>query len=225
MERIPEPELMLEALQVRAYAEANFEEPHARVIAMFQASFEDWAGQGTVLDLGCGPGDIAFRFARAYPECRVDAFDGSEPMLAEGRARLGVSGLSDRVTFHQVLFPTEPGPRPRYDGIISNSLLHHLHDPQIFWEEIKRYAKPGAPLFIVDLLRPDTLESAMALRDQYTQGEPEVLRKDFFNSLCAAFTLEELECQLRTAGLSFLDVQVVSDRHVLIKGRYQAPKS
>ena len=39
MERIPEPELMEDEAQARAYAEANFAEPHSHFIELLQAVF------------------------------------------------------------------------------------------------------------------------------------------------------------------------------------------
>jgi hypothetical protein len=53
----------------------------------------------------------------------------------------------------------------------------------------------------------------------YAAGEPEVLRRDFYNSLLAAFTIEEIQVQLTGAGLSGLAARSVSDRHVVISGR------
>jgi hypothetical protein len=47
--------------------------------------------------------------------------------------------------------------------------------------------------------------------------EPPILKKDFFNSLCAAFTIEEAKIQVQEAGLP-LEVAQISDRHMLIKG-------
>ncbi len=53
---------------------------------------------------------------------------------------------------------------------------------------------------------------------RYSGGEPEILRRDFLNSLLASFTPAEIESQLRTAGLPELVVNVVSDRHLVVCG-------
>jgi hypothetical protein len=52
---------------------------------------------------------------------------------------------------------------------------------------------------------------------QYAAGEPEILKRDFYNSLLAAFTPQEVEAQLAGAGLN-LSVDVISDRHMVIHG-------
>jgi SAM-dependent methyltransferase len=219
MERIPEPELMLDPEQALAYARADFEEPHARFVELFQDCFYAEPIAGHVLDLGCGPGDIAIRFAKANPGSRVDGIDGSQVMIDAGREALHGSGVADRIRLVHGLLPTDAPPRERYDAIISNSLLHHLHDPSVLWQAVSRYAEPAAPVFIMDLMRPDSREAAEALVEEHAAGEPEILRRDFFNSLLAAFRPEEVREQIKAAGLHSFAVEAVSDRHLIAFGR------
>jgi hypothetical protein len=82
---------------------------------------------------------------------------------------------------------------------------------------VTQYAAPGAAVFIMDLRRPDSRERAGALVDEYAGTEPEILRRDFFNSLLAAFRPEEVTEQLAQAGLP-LRVEVVGDRHIIVHG-------
>lgn len=218
MERVPEPELMDDAAQAAAYACADFEEPHARYIELFHETFPDEAITGTVLDLGCGPADITIRFARAHPDCAVHGVDGAEAMLAHGRDRLKREGLAERVRLIHGYLPGVALPLSKYDAVISNSLLHHLRDPMVLWNAVKDHAKPAAPVFVMDLLRPFRVEDARSLMEQYAAGEPEVLRRDFFHSLCAAYRVDEIEAQLAAAGLPSLQARVVSDRHLIVSG-------
>ena len=200
MQRVTEPELMTEEEQAIAYANADFEAPHSRVIELFRRTFPDWPGHGRVLDLGCGPGDIAMRFARAYPGCVVDGVDGAAAMLNVGREILKKdASLSARVNLLEVMLPHQRPPHDQYDAMISNSLLHHLHDPAVLWNAVLDYAKPDAPIFIIDLMRPGTPEEAQRLTDLYTVGEPAVLRRDFHASLFAAFTPGEVRQHLAQA--------------------------
>jgi SAM-dependent methyltransferase len=219
MQRQPEPELMTDPAQAAAYANADFEAPHSRVIDLFRPAFPDWPGTGHVLDLGCGPGDIALRFARAYPHCQIDGIDGAAAMLEAGRPQLNQHpDLAARIHLHHIRLPDQSPPRPAYDAVISNSLLHHLHDPTVLWNAVAAYARPNAPIFVVDLMRPADPETAAALTDQYCVGEPDVLRHDFYHSLLAAFTPAEVTQQLQAAGLAHLHVETISDRHLLIRG-------
>jgi SAM-dependent methyltransferase len=218
--RIPEPELMDEAAQAKAYADADFAAPHERCVDLFAASWPASRGAvaGVALDLGCGPADVVVRAARRFPGLVVDGVAGAEAMLALGRARVAAHGLVNRVRLYRAFLPDDPLPRTGYDIVTSNSILHHLHDPQALWRTLWRAAAPGAHVFLMDLMRPSSTEEAAAMTDRYAAGEPEILRRDFHASLLAAFTPDEVRAQLAEAGLASLRVDVVSDRHLTVSG-------
>ncbi|MDQ3622562.1 MAG: class I SAM-dependent methyltransferase [Verrucomicrobiota bacterium] len=218
--RIREPELMEDAEQARAYAQADFEQPHSNFIRLFGEAFPEVDVVGQVIDLGCGPGDIAIRFARAFPRCTIHGIDGSAAMLDAGEALLARGAdVRDRVRLIHGLLPHATMPLERYDAVISNSLLHQLHDPQTLWECVKRFAAPGALVFVMDLRRPASLEEAERLRSEYVSNEPDVLQRDFYKSLLAAFEPEEIQAQLATADLSHFIVKSIGDRLVTVSGR------
>jgi ubiquinone/menaquinone biosynthesis C-methylase UbiE len=219
MERIPEAQLMDDFEQARAYALADFEEPHSRFIALFRERFPDEAMDGVALDLGCGPGDITRRFAEAFPACRIHAVDGAESMLMFARQMIDFGMLHERVRLFKRLLPTDSLPKAQYDAVICNSLLHHLEDPMVLWQSVRQFAKPGAAVFVMDLMRPESLEQAESMRREYAANEPLVLQHDFYNSLLAAYTPDEVKGQLHKAGLEQLAVEAVSDRHLLVSGR------
>lgn len=219
MKRVLEPELMTNSEQARAYAQADFEEAHNSFVRTFGEKF---TGEitGFVLDIGCGPGDVTTRFARAYPGCTVHGIDGSPAMLRCGREILaGLDDLRDRIELFEARLPEGEPPQAAYDAVISNSLLHHLPDPRVLWESVGRYARPEAPVFVMDLMRPVSVGEAQRLVELYSSGEPEVLRRDFFNSLLAAFEPGEIKEQLEQSDLDHLDIEVISDRHVIVFGR------
>ena len=217
MERIPEPELMNDPEQVLAYSNADFAAPHQSVIENFSQIFPDDPPLQNVLDLGCGSGDVTTRFAHRYPSCKIDAVDGAEEMLKQAEILIKKESLSDRITLHHQPLVNCTFNKT-YDAIISNSLLHHLHEPQHLWLIIKQYVKTNTVIYVCDLFRPDTTQQASELVDQYANKEPEILRKDFYNSLLAAFTPDEVRTQIDNAELDSLNIDVVSDRHMLIYG-------
>ena len=222
MQRVPEPELMDEFEQARAYACADFSEPNERFVAYLAETFPELR-RGTLLDLGCGPGDIVLRLAARYPEFVLHGLDGSEAMLGFGRARLReLPAWRERVHFIQGILPGAALPRESYDVIVSNSLLHHLHEPRVLWNTIRAVGAPGAPVLVMDLCRPDSRRAAREIVETYAADEPELLKRDFYNSLCAAFELSEVRDQLRDCGLPDLEVRTVSDRHLLVAGRLPA---
>lgn len=218
MERIPEPELMDGSEQARAYAEADFAAPHQRFVALFQETAAGQRPGDTVIDLGCGPADVLVRFAHAFPHTTLLGIDGAAAMLEHGRRRVAAQGLAARIRLQACHLPVEHWPFGRFPVVISNSLLHHLHEPQVLWSTVRACALPGARIFVMDLLRPASRARAQALVDEYAAAEPAVLREDFFNSLCAAFTVAEVRAQLQAAGLDELAVREVSDRHLIVSG-------
>lgn len=219
MKRTPEPELMDTDAQAAAYAHADFEQPHNMYIQLFRETFSGKAVTGHVLDLGCGPADITIRFARAFPDCTMDAVDGAGQMLKYGRIAVAAAGLAQRIRLIHGHLPGAALPHTAYDAVISNSLLHHLRDPLVLWHAVRAHAKTGAPVFIMDLMRPNSVDRARSLMEEYAGGEPDVLKQDFFNSLLAAYSVEEVRQQLAQTGLDHLNVQAVSDRHLIVSGR------
>jgi SAM-dependent methyltransferase len=220
MKRIVEPELMSAEEQARAYAKADFAAAHSSYPKLFAGKFPRRPKRATVLDLGCGPCDVTIRFAQANPGCTFHAVDGSAAMLRFARAAIKRQhGLARRIKLIEGFIPGAPIPPRSYDVILSSSFLHHLHDPQVLWQTIRQYAKRGTIVFVPDLRRPASRAKAREFLRKYSGGEPEVLRRDFYNSLLAAFTPAEVRRQLKQAGLTSLNVEIVSDRHLLVSGR------
>ncbi len=216
MPRVLEPEVMDDPEQVQVYARADFEEENQGLVDRFREYFPDFA-QGHILDLGCGPGDIPIRIARALPGCRVTGIDASAPMIRLAEEAAAEAGLSSRVSFRCGRFQ-DTDFSDQGDAAVSNSLLHHLPNPLQFWNRLRQLVKPGSPVLVMDLLRPDSSEAAQAIVDQYAANEPGVLRRDFYNSLLAAFTEDEVAAQLAQMNLTRLLIDVVDDRHWVVGG-------
>ena len=219
MRRVPEPELMEGQEQARAYAHADFEEPHSRFLTLLQETLPVQEVGPWVVDLGCGAADISIRVARAFPACRVHGVDASQAMLDYGRQAIRDVSLEDRIQLYSGYLPGVTLPRANYDTIVSNSLLHHLPDPLILWREVRRWSRLGSGVFVMDLLRPDDRRRARELVRAYCGDEPEILQRDFYHSLLAAYRPDEVSDQLREADLANLEVRTVSDRHLLVTGR------
>lgn len=218
MQRIPEPELMDSPDQAQAYADADFEEANTLFSDSIGAHFGTRL-EGMALDLGCGPADIVCCLAHRYPGLHFYAVDGSAPMLVMGETVVAQHGLADRVTLLQRYLPCDDLPLTQYDLITSNSLLHHMHDPNDFWNMIVKFGRTDTRVLVMDLLRPQNEASAQALVEQYAADAPQVLRTDFYNSLFAAYRPDEIRAQLKQVGLDGLEVKVVSDRHWQVCGR------
>src|SRR5437879_11314824 len=138
-------------------------------------------------------------------------------MIAIGLDVICVAGLVDRTALrcdrvHHTV------PPERAHAVISNSLLHHVPNPLQFWYEVKKLAQPGAVVLVMDLLRPESSEAAQAIVDKYAADEPAILRRDFYNSLLASFTEDDVAAELAEMNLSRILIDVPDDRHWIVGG-------
>lgn len=237
MQRIPEPERMEEPEQVAAYAAADFQASDSAFVDRFQLLCQQHAvhlSKGDlVLDLGCGPGNISERLAAAYPSCHVIGIDASRPMIETARQRLqSITTKPVNLGYLQMDLHDLSDPAQKKDcgakkglspgqamAVVSNSLLHHLHNPEQLWRATQHFGVPGALVHHRDLRRPKTPEAAVELRERHLPTAPQVLQKDYLASLHAAFTAEEVRRQLADAGLHSLEVVEVEDRYLDVVGR------
>jgi ubiquinone/menaquinone biosynthesis C-methylase UbiE len=203
--------------EAAAYDAADFSDVNAAFVERLRELLPIGA-HGTALDLGAGPADISLRFLAAAPAWTVVAVDASFPMLrfaaraAQGAARGGRLWL---VMADAKRLPFASG---RFECVLSNSILHHVAEPGAFWREAARVARPGATLYVRDLFRPQSAGAARAIVAKYAGAESPLLQEEFYRSLLAAYRPVEVAAQLAESGLGYLDVRVVSDRHLEISG-------
>jgi ubiquinone/menaquinone biosynthesis C-methylase UbiE len=211
MERQPEPEYMDLPEEALAYAQADFADVNA---AFVERLLELAGGQEAVsaLDLGAGPADIPLRVAEQRPHWRQFAVDAAISMLrlAEPERRRAAR----RVVLVQADAKRLPFPDHSIQSVYSNSILHHVLDPHAFWSEVRRVLRPGGLIFLRDLSRPPSRQAAQDLIDEHAAGESDLLREEFYRSLLAAYTPEEVRAQRRKAGLEGLEVRQITDRHL-----------
>ena len=215
MLRTLEPEIMDDEQQALVYAKADFSSSNQWYVDQLVAEYADHLRN--VIDIGCGPGDVMLRLARARPNIRITAIDGSAAMIDLARKAVLRANLQARITPMQGYIPGLALGEQSFDAVLSKDLLHHLPDPMVLWSEAKRLARPGAAIYVMDLIRPKTPQDARNIVESVAPDEHPILKEDFYNSLCAAFTVEEAEAQVEQAGLP-LSVAQVSDRHMVIKG-------
>ncbi|MEB3194113.1 MAG: class I SAM-dependent methyltransferase [Cyanobacteriota bacterium] len=232
MERICEPELMDDPHQAQTYAEADYGESDrafsAHILNLLASRTQPAPTVHKILDLGCGPGNITFLLAEALPQTPVLGVDGAAAMLSLAEQRRARDPQRwAHVHVHQALLPVAanalaalPAPlAPPYDLIVSNSLLHHLHDPGALWRTVQALGAPGALVVVRDLRRPPNPEALQELVERHAAAAPPVLRRDYANSLAAAFRPEEVEAQLLAAGLAGMRVEAVADVYLDVSGQ------
>jgi ubiquinone/menaquinone biosynthesis C-methylase UbiE len=170
-----------------------------------------------VIDIGCGPCDVMLRLADARPDIRITAVDGSAAMIELASQAVRAAGHESRIVVMQGHIPGLALPERGFDAILSKDLLHHLPDPMVLWSEARRLGRQGSAVFVMDLIRPATQQDARNIVELVAPDEHPILKEDFYNSLCAAFTIDEVRAQILQAGLLLRATQI-NDRHMLITG-------
>lgn len=120
----------------------------------FKASLQDvylpWfktvAAEGSVLDVGCGPGFFSVMLAKAG--YAVTAFDASTEMLRMACERASATGVCiDAVRGDAQFLPFADN---TFDCVCSRNLVWNLELPQTAYREWLRVLKPGGVLLIFD---------------------------------------------------------------------------
>ena len=225
MNRIPEPELMEIPSQVKAYANADFSRSDSMVVKGLEKYLKKVGKtlnkNDLILDIACGPGNISSRISKTWPFVKVVGIDGSREMLNEAENRLS-DNLTNNLSYElfdinsiakgEIHFPFKA------DVLVSNSALHHFHDPYSFWDALKKLGNKECIHIHRDLIRPNSREKAFEIKEKHLSTAPEILKNDFYASLKASFTVDEVNQQLVNSGLSQLEAFQVDELYFEIIG-------
>ncbi len=159
--------------------------------------------QGQALDIGCGPGHVAVDLARRCPNMTVYALDLSETMLNLVRRNAEKAGVGHRVVPILGDATRLPFQDQRFQLVVSLHTLHHVPNPELALREIRRVLAPDGAFLVRDLRRPrsplvtKTLVNGFGALLRYGSEE----KRQYWNSLRAALTPEEMAGHVRQAGL------------------------
>jgi len=197
LERILEPEVMDTEAEAVEYDAMDFQAVNGDFA---QAVCPLGPTQATVLDVGTGTARIPILLAHLRPAWQITAIDLARSMLAIAERNVREAGSEAQIRLEFVDAKHLPYANGSFDGVISNSLLHHSPNPVDCLREIKRVLKPNGFLLIRDLLRPPSLDQldqqVAAIGSDYTPHQRQLFR----DSLHAAFTLPELTEYLHRLG-------------------------
>ncbi len=225
MNRTPEPELMESPSQVKAYAGADFSKSDSMVVEGLEKYLKKVGKtlhkDHVILDVACGPGNISERIATNWPFVKVVGIDGSKEMLKQAEKKLCKSFIKN-LTYELIEINSIATGEKHFplkaDVLVSNSALHHFHDPYRFWDALKKIGNKKCIHFHRDLIRPTSIEKAFELKEKLLATSPEILKNDFYASLKASFTVDEVNHQLVNSGLFQLEVFQVDELYFEIIG-------
>jgi SAM-dependent methyltransferase len=103
-----------------------------------------------VLEVGCGPGHLAIRFARQYG-LDVTGLDLDPAMIQRARANVDRLGDGRRPSFLVGDVAALAFPDRSFDLVVSTLSMHHWADPTAGLAEIGRVLRPGGRALVWDL--------------------------------------------------------------------------
>src|SRR5258708_15397464 len=104
-------------------------------------------GEGAVLDLGCGTGEITARLAGLFPRATFIGADLDEPHLERARARCAAFG--DRVRFEIADAMALPYGDASFDFVVCRHVLQAVPDAAKVLTEIARVLRPGGRVHLI----------------------------------------------------------------------------
>lgn len=106
------------------------------------------AAGAQVLDVGCGTGDLLMDFAKRIPLLGGEGLDFSAGMLEQAKRK------APDLRWTQGSALALPQGEGSFDVVASAWVLRSITDPQKYFSEMARVAKPGAKVLVLELTRP-----------------------------------------------------------------------
>lgn len=102
-----------------------------------------------LLELGCGPGFYACRFAETYPHMRTTGIDLSKTLLSRARNRAAAMKLQN-CCFHMADVHDLPATVGTVDAIVVSRLFLVVPNREDVMREIFRVLRPGGKCFVAE---------------------------------------------------------------------------
>lgn len=134
----------------------------------------DLEPDGTVLDVGTGPGQLPVTLAEQVPDVRIHAFDFTRELLAYGRREASRRGVADRVSFFAADCYAIPAADRSYAGLVCTGVFHTLDEPAAALAEFHRVLVPGGTAWVFDPTILDVPEDPAELGPEFTDREREI---------------------------------------------------
>lgn len=210
--RILEPELMDTEDDALEYHAMDF---WAADRAFADAALQLIAGvpHAQIADFGTGTAKIPVLMGLRRKDLRIFAMDPAGEMLRVAQDHVKENGLEHVVSLAKVDGRATGLAEGRFDLVMCNSTVHHMHDPLALLREMKRVLRPGGAVLMRDLERPASMDDAWAIVKKVAAGDTMKQQQLFFDSLCASLTRAELRRLLAQIGWGDLEVTKSSDRH------------
>jgi len=106
----------------------------------------------SILELGCGTGNLTLKLAAKYPEAKLTLVDAAPEMLEIAKTRLG----SRPATFVATTFESMSFDSASVDLVASTISLHHVRDKAPLYRALRRMIRPGGTFRFADQMAGGT---------------------------------------------------------------------
>ena len=223
LQRKLEPEVMDSAEDASEYNEMDHSEVNQAFVDEllaflgtnegFKSRLDDEGDLVGVLDVGTGTALIPALLCDQHAAFKVMAVDMAVNMLELASYNVHASLRGDQIELVQADAKDLGYESEMFDVVISNSIVHHIHDPKQCVAEMVRVVQPGGAIFVRDLMRPESMETLESIVQTYAGDATEYCQQLFHQSLHAALTLDEMRQLVLDCGWNPDGVQATSDRH------------
>ncbi len=229
MKRKAEPELMKRREQVIAYSEGDFNEGENNFIKFINNYLKNnrikLSNKDLIVDLGCGPGNITEKLSINWPHVNVLGIDGSEEMILKAKSNKNKKELfraSNNLNYlcaDVKKITLKDISAKKVSLLVSNSLIHHINHLDQFFEFLLTLSTKETINFHKDLIRPNDKKTAIQLKAKCLNEFSSILADDFYASLLASYTREELKNKVIEKKLFNMDVIQENNKYLILYGK------
>lgn len=163
----------------------------------------------SLLDVGCGPGNLIIQVAKKYPSLDLIGVDLSSEILELAKKKAVENNLNEKIVFKIGSVESLPFPDKSVDFILSTLSLHHWEDPKQAFEEIFRVLTDGGVLLIFDFRRDARKFFYGLLKFATKVVVPKALKKinEPLGSLKAGYVFSEISQIISQTSFSNVDIK------------------
>lgn len=226
--RVPEPDLVMESVaQASSFSQAGETGGVLAFLYLYNAlQITSVLRPGDrVLDLACGPANQLMQIAHLNPDVRFVGLDASPAMLERAQSTLARAHVSNVELVQGDMIRLINLEDASMDCVICTMSLHHLPDQAALCatlREVRRVLKPQGRFYLMDFGRLKLLRTQRFFADDLRQSAQ--FTEDYFNSLRAAFSVEELSAAVAPLGPKMQrHVTVLAPFIVVFRSPFQRP--
>ena len=108
--------------------------------------------QGSILDIGTGPGWLLLKLHQESPGTRLVGLDTSPSMVAKARKNIADAGLAGVIEVKEGNASRMPFAENSFDAVVSTGSIHHWKHPLAGLNDVHRVLKPGGYALMYDIV-------------------------------------------------------------------------